>query len=306
MRSAADRVSRVARLAAFVCCGAALAACDSKTAPSCTYAVTPTSASVPAPGAPVTVAVTTGSTCTWTASSNASWLVLFVVPSSPAGSAQLQVGVIPNRDAAPRTGTLTIAGQTVTVTQAGQELLSLRGTVKEPMTSIGLEGVTVAIVSGPSGGSTTTAADGTYSLSGLLPGAYSVRFTKPFFGPDNVTLPVSVVQDATLSWTMNPQGRVPYTTADAGAYWDGGGPYPNEPFRFAIYQDGTSIFGFYRARSDVSGGVTGTNVGGRLTLRVPVADGVLMFDLTLDDARNARGLVKDERFGANFPVHMKR
>jgi len=305
MRDAANRLLRVSSLAAVVCCGGALGACDSQTAPSCAYTVTPTGAPAPAAGAPLTVVVATGSKCTWTAASNAPWLVLFAGPSSLAGGATLQVGVMPNRDPAPRTGTLTIAGQTVTVTQAGQQLLSLSGTVREPMTGVALDGVNVVIVSGPTIKSTLTAADGTYSLDGLLPGQYSIRFAKAFFGPD-VLIPISVPQNTTFAWTMNPQGRLPYTTQDVGAYWDGGGPYPNEPFRVAIYQDGTSVRGFYRARSDVSGGVTGTYQGGRLTLRVPLDGAVLTFDLTLDDARNARGLVKDERFGGNFPVQMKR
>jgi len=305
MRGLAGRVRRVVQLAAFVCCGGALGACSSQTAPSCTYTVNPASASVPASGAALEVVLSTGSACEWTAVSNASWMVLFVVPARTVGGATITAGVTSNTSAAPRTGTLTIAGQTVTVTQAGQQPVAVSGIVTEPMTGLGVGGVTVEIVTGPSGGSTTTGADGKYSLNGLLPGGYMIRIAKPFFGP-TLTYSVNVLQDTTLSRTLNPQGRLPYTVDDVGAYWDGGGPYPNQPFRLAIYQDGTSVFGFYRAGSDVSGAVSGSYVGGRLTLRVPVDGAILTFDLTLDDARTAHGLVKDERFGGNFPIQIKR
>ncbi|MBF0549359.1 MAG: BACON domain-containing protein [Deltaproteobacteria bacterium] len=83
----------------------------------CTYAISPTSQSVDAPGGSGTVTVTTDATCTWTAISNDSWLT---ISSGASGTGNGTVGYsIASNPGATRTGTLTIAGQTFTVTQAG-------------------------------------------------------------------------------------------------------------------------------------------------------------------------------------------
>jgi hypothetical protein len=62
-----------------------------------------------------TVEVQTTNACTWTASSNASWIT---VTSGASGTGDGRVGylVLPNAGGS-RSGTLTIAGQTFTVTQ---------------------------------------------------------------------------------------------------------------------------------------------------------------------------------------------
>jgi len=56
---------------------------------------------------------------TWTASSNASWLAVSPGSTSGTGSAVIQYVYAANPNSAPQTGTLTIAGLTFTVTQAG-------------------------------------------------------------------------------------------------------------------------------------------------------------------------------------------
>ena len=83
----------------------------------CAFTVTPTSESVAAAaggGSPVNVSAASG--CTWTATSNASWIS---ITSGASGSGDGSVGysVTANTGAA-RSGTLTIAGQTFTVNQA--------------------------------------------------------------------------------------------------------------------------------------------------------------------------------------------
>jgi len=83
---------------------------------SCTYAISPTSASVPASGGSGTVSVTTQTGCSWTASSNASWITISS-GASGSGNGSVAYSVAANTGAA-RTGTLTIAGQTFTVNQA--------------------------------------------------------------------------------------------------------------------------------------------------------------------------------------------
>ncbi|MBI3844937.1 MAG: PD40 domain-containing protein [Planctomycetes bacterium] len=81
----------------------------------CSATISPTSARFRAAGGTGTIAVTTGASCTWSARSNASWIAL---PTSGAtGSASVTYTVARNSTAQPRAGTITIAGQTFTVTQ---------------------------------------------------------------------------------------------------------------------------------------------------------------------------------------------
>ncbi len=84
----------------------------------CSYAIAPTSQSVPAGGGAGTVGVTTTSGCGWTAESNASWLHI-TVGASGNGSGSTGFSADANTSSTGRTGTLTIAGKTFTVTQAG-------------------------------------------------------------------------------------------------------------------------------------------------------------------------------------------
>jgi uncharacterized protein (TIGR03437 family) len=84
----------------------------------CSYAIAPTSASAPASGTTGSVAVTALSGCTWTAASNASWIAV-TSGASGSGNGTVSYTVAASSSANPLTGTLTIAGQTFTVTQAG-------------------------------------------------------------------------------------------------------------------------------------------------------------------------------------------
>src|SRR6516164_4483568 len=89
-------------------------------AQTCTYSISPTSnPSVPAGGGsfgPVTV-TSIGSNCKWTAESNVSWLRV-TFGQSGSGNGSFGYGVDPN-SGPPRSGTITAAGQTFSVTQAG-------------------------------------------------------------------------------------------------------------------------------------------------------------------------------------------
>ena len=60
--------------------------------------------------------MTTGSTCAWSTTSNAAWLT---VGSGSTGNGSVNVTVAANTGTAQRTGSVTIAGQTFSVTQAG-------------------------------------------------------------------------------------------------------------------------------------------------------------------------------------------
>ncbi len=82
----------------------------------CTYTLSPTTASPTSTGGAATVTVTTQTGCAWTAASSASWLTLSGATSG-SGSGTVNYATSANTGAA-RTGTLTIGGNTVTVTQA--------------------------------------------------------------------------------------------------------------------------------------------------------------------------------------------
>jgi hypothetical protein len=86
-------------------------------AQSCSYSVTPTSVNVGTNGGANAVSVTSGTQCSWTAVSNVAWVV--VATATGSGIGQVNYTVAANTGAA-RTGTMTVAGQTVTITQAAQ------------------------------------------------------------------------------------------------------------------------------------------------------------------------------------------
>jgi C1A family cysteine protease len=88
------------------------------TGSSCSYSLSPSSQSLSQPVGSGSVTVTTQSGCAWTAASNAGWIT---VTSGASGTANgtVNYSVTQNTGAKSRTGTLTIAGKTFNVTQAG-------------------------------------------------------------------------------------------------------------------------------------------------------------------------------------------
>src|SRR5436190_1579149 len=96
---------------------------------SCTFSINPTSASQPAGGGTGSVSVTAAAGCNWTAVSNATFITI-TSGSSGSGNGTVNYSVAANSGSS-RSGTLTIAGQTFTVTQAaaggGAELITNGG-----------------------------------------------------------------------------------------------------------------------------------------------------------------------------------
>jgi hypothetical protein len=82
----------------------------------CSILLSTTSVSASASGGSTTITITTSSVCNWIAISNDAFIVL-TSPSSAFGSGSLTFSVFANTGAA-RTGTVTISGQTITVSQA--------------------------------------------------------------------------------------------------------------------------------------------------------------------------------------------
>jgi hypothetical protein len=82
----------------------------------CTYAINPTSITVPATGGSGPgVTVTAGAGCPWTAVSQVPWIV--ITTGQGTGDGVVQGTVAPNTTGVPRTGTVIIAGLTLTVNQ---------------------------------------------------------------------------------------------------------------------------------------------------------------------------------------------
>jgi glucose/arabinose dehydrogenase len=83
----------------------------------CAFSLSPTSRLVPAVGRAGVVRVSAPAGCGWTAISNASWITI-TQGESGTGSGQVGFSVASNRgNTQSRTGTLTVAGQTVTIKQ---------------------------------------------------------------------------------------------------------------------------------------------------------------------------------------------
>ena len=89
----------------------------------CAYTIASSSRSFDAPGGTGSVNVTTGSTCAWTAASNASWIAV-TSGASGTGNGNVNYSVAANDDFSSRSGTLTIADKTFTITQAGKAACS--------------------------------------------------------------------------------------------------------------------------------------------------------------------------------------
>ena len=86
--------------------------------PTCTFAISPTRATFAAAGGSGTASVTAPTGCTWTAESNASWITV-TGGASGSGDGTVTYSVAPYTGKPKnRNGSLTIAGQTLTVKQS--------------------------------------------------------------------------------------------------------------------------------------------------------------------------------------------
>lgn len=96
-------------------------------APTCSYTIDPTSASTAATGGtPAPVTVTTAAGCVWAATSQAPWITI-TSGATGTGTGSVRYSVAANAGDA-RSGTLTIAGQTFTVSQASRCTFSISPT----------------------------------------------------------------------------------------------------------------------------------------------------------------------------------
>src|SRR5688572_204207 len=84
----------------------------------CSYSINPTSSSQPAGGGSGSVSVTAGTGCAWSAVSNSGFITI-TSGSSGSGNGTVNYSVAANTSSSSRIGTMTIAGITFTVNQAG-------------------------------------------------------------------------------------------------------------------------------------------------------------------------------------------
>ena len=84
----------------------------------CSYAISPSSASYGSAGGSGSVSVTADAGCDWTAVSNAAWITV-TAGANGSGNGSVSYSVAANGSTGSRNGTVTIAGQTFTVSQSG-------------------------------------------------------------------------------------------------------------------------------------------------------------------------------------------
>ena len=99
-------------------------------ASTCAFSVSPATASVSGSGGTVAITVTTGSACSWTATSNAAFVTVSA-GASGTGNGTVTATVAAGTGAA-RSGTLTIAGQTVTINQSATSGISASFVLFDP------------------------------------------------------------------------------------------------------------------------------------------------------------------------------
>ncbi len=146
----------------------------------CTYSLSAPSQSIPADGGTGSVSVTTQSGCTWSATPSDSWMTI-TSGAGGTGNGTVNFSVSANPGANPRTGTITIGGQALTVNQAG-------ATVACPSFSL------ISPASGTAGANVTINGTG-------FTGVNSIRFT------NNVSANYIVVSDTTITTTV-PVGAI--------------------------------------------------------------------------------------------------
>jgi hypothetical protein len=114
----------------------------------CAFTISPASSNLTSSAATTgTVTVTAGTGCSWTATSNASWLTI-TAGASGSGNGAVSYSVAANTGSVPRTSTLTVAGQTFTVTQPGNSCVSsISPTSSTLAASIGASGNVVVTAS---------------------------------------------------------------------------------------------------------------------------------------------------------------
>lgn len=197
----ADTVRVINQNAVTVANFRASVSAGSSPSPTCTYSLSATSASVPASGASGSDALSTGSGCTWTAASSASWLAI-TSATSGTGSASVAYAASANTGNT-RSANLAIAGQTFVVTQAAAAVTSSPAVAAMSAVSLAFGTVSVGKTSGIKSVTVTNAGGGTLTISSLaMGGANPGDFSGS--GSCAVNAALSAGQSCTLSFAFSP------------------------------------------------------------------------------------------------------
>jgi hypothetical protein len=143
----------------------------------CAYSLSPTSGDFTSTGGSGSVNIASAAGCTWTARSNASWII---ITSGASGSGNGVVGyyVAANNASAPRSGTITIAGQDFTVNQSGATCAYSITPASKSFTATGGNGsISVTSPTGCSWAATTADAWITITSGGSGAGSGTVTYS---------------------------------------------------------------------------------------------------------------------------------
>jgi hypothetical protein len=133
-------------------------------------------------GAGTAIVVTATAGCAWTATTSNPWIT-GVTPGSGTGSGTVNYSVAANPNGSPRTGTLTIAGQTFTVTQQAAACSYSLDHTSQTFATLGGAGTPIVITAAPGCGWTATS--NALWITGVTPGS----------GNGNGTVNFSVLAD---------------------------------------------------------------------------------------------------------------
>ena len=174
--------------------------------PPCTYSLSPASASVAYSGGSASITLTTGTACGWTASSPQSWLG--VSATNGTGGASITVSAAANTATSSRIGTVTVGGQTFTVTQAA---------APPPPCDYSLSPGSANVPAAGGNLSFTVSADGTCSWTAAPAQAWLSVSNGIGTGTKTVTVNVAAnVSSSARSGNVDVQGRV-FTVNQAAA-----------------------------------------------------------------------------------------
>jgi hypothetical protein len=218
----------------------------------CSFSINPTSQTVSAFGGTGSTAITTTAGCVWNASSNDSWITI-TSATSGTGNGTVNFTVASNDTGASRTGTLTVAGQTFTVTQPKKlTAFSFDGDSKTDL-SVWTPGTSLWQIRNSSTGTTTTLSFGA-STDEIVPSDYDgdgktdIAAWRPSTGIWSIRNS-STSTTTTTGWGVSGDIPVP-------ADYDGDGKSD-----IAVWRPGTGIW-FIRNSSDTSLRTEGWGISG--------------------------------------------
>lgn len=146
-------------------------------APSCSYSISPTSDVFSAAASNGTISITSPSGCPWTAQSNASFISL-TSASSGSGTGFVTFSVTANSTTAVRTGTITVAGLTYSLTQtAGSCMTSINPTSRTFTPNGGSGAITVSAATNCNWSSLSSVPWISIISNGSGPGSKTIKYT---------------------------------------------------------------------------------------------------------------------------------